>query len=165
MVQNYKHRILEWVDHHLALGIEKIIVFDNNSTDGMEKALQGFAPSVQVVDFPYQRLPGKHWNNVQRMALTLGVNMCSSAALWVGLLDADEFVGAPNGLLQTLRSYQQYPAASMGSVLVTNKGNRDTFNNHVLTQVPLFTDGKPKYNKVFLQEKPSFIATPHRYPE
>jgi len=56
MVRNEARYIREWVEFHSLLGVGRFIIFDNDSTDSLQAALNGTIAEVIVV-----RWPPKHW--------------------------------------------------------------------------------------------------------
>jgi hypothetical protein len=115
---------------------------------------------VRVIPLPYEPLYGEHWNNVQRMAFTLGRQLTNGT--WTGVFDVDEFV-AGRDLKKVLQENIYAPAICSDSVLVTNKERDRQFDNDVLVHA-IFTNDSPKYTKVFIREQCDFVSTPHDFP-
>lgn len=93
--RNEAHIIEEWVAHHLAIGVNRIHVFDHMSTDGTREKLDHIhtnEPNVTV----------QTWNPnsttaVQRLAYDQGlVLMTKEDVDWCAFIDADEFIGNGN---------------------------------------------------------------------
>jgi glycosyltransferase involved in cell wall biosynthesis len=88
--RNEEHIIEEWVAHHLAIGIERIHIFDNMSSDATRSKIEhihSVMPSVTV----------ETWNppsDVQRLAFNRGLEIMTSEGIdWCAFIDADEFIG------------------------------------------------------------------------
>lgn len=83
--------------HHLALGLERIVVVDNGSTDGTWELLQALSKRLPIVldrdDGPYRQ--AELVNDAVRRAAADGAD-------WVVPIDADEFFVAPRGLSTVL---------------------------------------------------------------
>jgi glycosyltransferase involved in cell wall biosynthesis len=82
--------IEEWIAHHLALGIERIHIFDNMSEDTTRARIEAIArqrPGVTV----------QSWNppsEPQKAAYAAGLEMMRAEGVeWCAFLDADEFIG------------------------------------------------------------------------
>ena len=93
MVKNEGHRIVEWINYHLSLGFEKIIVYLNNSTDGTAQIIESLGnPNIITVPFDYTAFPEWHYDNVQRIQLSLNSNILRKFSNWVCFTDIDEFI-------------------------------------------------------------------------
>jgi hypothetical protein len=83
----------ENIAHHLALGVDRIIVTDNGSTDGTKDILsdlaRGGAVAVAHEDGPFRQVEAAH-------AMVEEARDRYRAA-WVSAFDADEFVVPPDG--------------------------------------------------------------------
>ena len=82
--------IEEWIAHHLALGIERIHIFDNMSDDSTRariEAMSRHAPGVTV----------QSWNpptEPQKAGYAAGLELMRTEGVeWCAFLDADEFIG------------------------------------------------------------------------
>ncbi|MFC0266583.1 glycosyltransferase family 2 protein [Kushneria aurantia] len=95
----------EWIAHHLYLGFDDIIVYDNESTDNSEKILEKLGEALPVTRNP--------WNNreIRSPQLTAYNHfrlLHASQYDWVAFFDLDEFLVVRNGAsLKTVLS--QYP--------------------------------------------------------
>ena len=94
----------EWVGHHLALGVKKIIICDN-SYDGEEQPVEVLSDfilngQVEVLDFRNQ---GGDYN-VQDVAYNYVYRRYGSTFGWIGFLDIDEMVDGCDDLPQLLNS-------------------------------------------------------------
>ncbi len=78
---------VEWVDHYLKLGVDKIFIYDNNRVEDGEK----FADALQ-----YYIVAGlvevTTWDGLQKQAYEDFYNNRSEDFDWVGFFDFDEFV-------------------------------------------------------------------------
>jgi hypothetical protein len=97
--------------HHLALGLERVVVVDNGSTDGTWEALQALARRLPIDlerdEGPYRQ--AEMVNAAVRRAARDGAD-------WVMPLDSDEFFVAPRGLSTVLEE----TAAAVVEVGVVN---------------------------------------------
>lgn len=82
--------IEEWVAHHLALGIQRILIFDNGSQDQTRAKLTALAvqnPDITVLAWSPATAPA------QQAAFEAGLaQMRGEAVDWCAFLDADEFI-------------------------------------------------------------------------
>jgi hypothetical protein len=88
----------EWLAHHRTQGVERFYIIDNNSTDGCD--LQSFGPDVTVWKW-YARPSNNQQPGNQDAAYQSFLARVS--AQWVGIIDIDEFVFAPNERSSGLR--------------------------------------------------------------
>jgi hypothetical protein len=104
--------IEEWLCHHLAVGVQHFFLYDNGSTDGVERILDGYIDRglVTFVRFPMRGL--------QRDAYNHALRMFGSSSEWLAYVDIDEFLvpAADESVPEVLR---RFPDASQ--VLVSRK--------------------------------------------
>jgi hypothetical protein len=89
-VRDEADAIEEWVSHHLALGIERIHIFDNMSEDSTRAKIEAIALQVPGVTV-------QSWNpptEPQKAAYAAGLDLMRAEGIeWCAFLDADEFIG------------------------------------------------------------------------
>lgn len=105
--------VLEWLAHHLALGVSDALVFSNDCEDGTDALLEALAPAG-ITHVPMGAMGGKP---VQWRALKAAWAhpLAGSADWWLGL-DCDEFVNlrAPlTGLADVLDRVPQADALAL----------------------------------------------------
>ena len=92
----------EWVGHHLALGVKKIIICDN-SYDGEEQpveVLSDFVLNGQVEVLDFRNQGGDY--NVQDVAYNYVYRRYGSTFGWIGFLDIDEMIDGCDDIPQLL---------------------------------------------------------------
>ncbi len=80
--KNEEEYIIEWVEYHLSLGIDSILLFDNYS----EKPLKDF-----VDKYKKYNVHTFMWDGKQEEAQTHSLNY-NKDFRWIGLLDIDEYI-------------------------------------------------------------------------
>jgi glycosyltransferase involved in cell wall biosynthesis len=93
MIRNEADIVRLNLQYHLSLGVDRIIVIDNGSTDGTDEALQQISSRDARVSWYYDDgpfLPSAVITRLAREALRAGAD-------WVVPIDADEFWYAPAG--------------------------------------------------------------------
>ncbi len=86
IVKNEADYIEEWIRFHLIQGVEKIILYDNGSTDGTQEKIQPFVEAKQVVLIEY---PG---SKVQCDVYNDAIARFGAGFTYLAILDADEFL-------------------------------------------------------------------------
>lgn len=96
----------EWVEHYRKLGIDKIIIYDNNrkGEERFEDVLEDYKDFVQIIP----------WDGVQKHAYENCYNRFSNGYDWMGFLDFDEFVQTDGASIPELL------AATDADVMVLN---------------------------------------------
>lgn len=78
--------IKEWIEYHKLVGVEKFIIYDNESTDNMKEVLEPYIKSSEV---EYIYMPGRA---KQLDAYYDALKKYKSKAKLIGFIDLDEFV-------------------------------------------------------------------------
>ncbi len=173
MVKNYEKRILEWIEYHLKLGFSKIVVFSNNSTDRTVEVVEELDDDrAVVIPFNYTCFEGCIYDEIQRMAISIGSNAFKNGFRWTCLIDADEFVYIPDMHPMNIKAFlndkrfQKRRAVTMQSIVLTNKNKQDKIDNNII-DLCRFTEVKPLYTKTILNnqktKKDIFVKSPHRF--
>jgi hypothetical protein len=106
--------ILEWVAYHEIIGFDKIIVYDNGSSDGTSNVLLSLEKIGRIT---YVSWPSSHGTVPQQLAYNDALTRISTE--WVAFLDIDEFLLLKSHLCMTdfLRSF----SPSVGGIAVNWK--------------------------------------------
>lgn len=81
--------ILEWAAHYLALGFERIVVYDHDSTDGMSETLDALSRAAPVARVPW-RVPAHQ--SPQACAYDDAIARFGPKFEWLAFFDIDEFL-------------------------------------------------------------------------
>jgi len=100
MVKNEENYIKEWIDYHKLAGVDKFIIYDNNSTDNTKNILQPyiesgivdyyFYPKTQA-DFIKKNKKAEYWA-FQAYAYNQIIKKYRNTSKWIGFIDIDEFL-------------------------------------------------------------------------
>jgi len=143
MCRMYNFRLDEWINYHLNLGVDKIIIFNNTKNGApnnqgdqdndpdMSKVTNKYGDKVFIIDFPYKGLPGHHWNTLQSVSLFIGLHAMKTKAKYITFTDADEFITVVN---DDIRSFcaNNNKTFQLHSKFLTNKGDNDVIDNNIL---------------------------------
>lgn len=183
MCKDYSSRLEEWIEYNLKLGFSGIVIFDNDENKdtqinepltylqnklSISDICKKYNGQVWWVKFNYSPFKGNHYDNIQRIALHIGVNAFRNKCGKIALIDADEFIHIPNqsNIIEFLSNYKE-KTLTMQSNILTNKSTHDIIHNNIL-DLCLYI-GENKYTKTILDttqlEPMEFIVTPHSHPK
>lgn len=99
----------EWLAHHLNVGVEHIYVYDNNSSDDIERVIIPFIERGLVTYVPWPTVPASPSSN-NHFLTEFG-----PSSEWVAFFDADEVLSetTPGALLETLGAAGRAPAIAV----------------------------------------------------
>lgn len=118
IVKNEARYLREFILFYMAVGADRIYLYDNDSTDDLLKVLAPFLSSGYVV---YRRWPGR---TVQTGAYRDAVRRTRRRTKWLALIDADEFLFSPKGLLpEQLKAYENYPGVGVNWLMYGPNGH------------------------------------------
>lgn len=91
IVKNEGDYIEEWLGYHLLIGVDKFIIYDNDSTDNLKEILGSYIDKgiVDYVSYPGQLM--------QTKAYTDAINRYKDKTKYLGFIDIDEFIVVSNG--------------------------------------------------------------------
>lgn len=79
--------LLEWIAHHRLIGVERIVIYSNESDDGSDDLLARLA-TLGIID--YRIWPGVEGRSSQIAAYQDAIVRCETR--WIAFLDLDEFL-------------------------------------------------------------------------
>eukprot|EP01041_Mallomonas_annulata_P009903 gene9903-20598_t len=89
-VNNDSNRVFQWVLHHLLLGFSHLIIFDNDSKDGLKEALLPFT-NENLVELHHSN--STYGQSAQARCYIHALQLAKIAGVtWLALFDADEFL-------------------------------------------------------------------------
>ncbi|MCI8347592.1 MAG: glycosyltransferase family 92 protein [Bacilli bacterium] len=86
IVKNEEPYIIEWIEFHRLVGVNKFYIYDNESSDDLKKLLNPYIENGIVV---YQYVPGK---NMQNIVYADAIKKYKDESKYMGFIDIDEFV-------------------------------------------------------------------------
>ena len=100
MIKNEEAYIKEWIEYHKLVGVDKFIIYDNNSTDNTKKLLKPyiengdvdyyFYPKTQA-DFEKEDRKTEYWE-FQAHAYNNVIKNYKNKSKWIAFIDIDEFI-------------------------------------------------------------------------
>ena len=131
----------EWLDWHIALGVEKFYVYDNESTDSTKTVLEPYIQKgiVEYVYFPgYRRQLAAYDDCLKRHRFD---------TRWLAVIDMDEFI-VPlknRSIPEYLKDFEKFPVVEINWLCYGSSGEKtrrpgrvmDRFKRHSLPGHPL----------------------------
>ena len=112
--------LIEWVEHHLSIGIEHFILYDNNSVIPAKQTLEAYVRKgvVEVIDCPITNSP-------QLKAYTHCLYNMHGRTKWIAYIDLDEFIilKKHHDIHVFLADYDEYAGVCMNWVIYTANGH------------------------------------------
>lgn len=92
VVKNEGPYLKEWINHHLKLGVEKIVIIDNWSTDNTLEVLNDFISRDAVELRRTKKNEMSSFLQAEELHKVIAEMQKKRMFYWVGVLDPDEFV-------------------------------------------------------------------------
>ena len=87
---NEAQYIKEWIEFHLMVGVDRLFLYDNGSTDQYKSILQPYIDRQQIFLFPWATFLADV--SAQRLAYAHAVCNCPHTVNWLVFIDIDEFL-------------------------------------------------------------------------
>jgi hypothetical protein len=87
-VKNEAPYVKEWIEYHKLVGIEKFIIYDNESSDNLKEVLQPYIDSGEVA---YLFFTGNFLDFQEKIA-TEAIKEYRNKAKWIAVFDVDEYI-------------------------------------------------------------------------
>lgn len=162
IVKNEARYIAEWIEYHLMIGVERIVVYNNGSEDDLATACAPY-PQLHIIDWPIR-------GDQQRLAYQHYLTHLASGADWVAFIDADEFIcfRGPGTLADYLaQAAARHAALEMPWVIFDTNGHDQRPDGLVLEHYTRAHRVAPQQNVKSICQ-PSLvdhthIVSPHRF--
>ena len=86
ILKNEAPYLKEWLDYHLAAGVDHFYLYDNDSPDNQSEVVAPYVAAGLVDYFP---APGK---SMQHIVYTEAVKRCKFHCRYMAFIDGDEFI-------------------------------------------------------------------------
>lgn len=113
VLRNEGEYVREWLAFQKAVGVDHVVIYDNESTDGFQDRIRDHLASGFVEIIPWPHFAGKI--NFQQLGFAHAVSHMSGRTTWLALIDLDEFLYSTEGLKlsATLQRYEDLPALNV----------------------------------------------------
>lgn len=119
IIKNEAPYIAEWIEHHLAEGVDYFFLYDNESTDNLREVLRPYKPWVHTIDWPVH--PG------QKLAYSHALDNFGTCGDidWIAFIDADEFLYArtDKSIKEILSEYEHAGAVAVNWLMFGSNGH------------------------------------------
>jgi hypothetical protein len=165
IVRNEAEYIVEWLEYHLLMGIEKIYIYDNDSEDNLKEVItpyinEGivkyiFWPSKGLRCFEYN-VQKKEWgirsdwvNKIQHSAYQNAMKRLEDTAYWVAFIDIDEFLvpASKNTISETLMGFEGLPGVAVNWLTYGYGGQIEKNDGLVIERFKSHSDQNIQFNR------------------
>lgn len=132
LIFNNESRFLkEWLDYHLAIGVDHFYLYNNNSTDDYMSVLHEYIKKdiVTLIQWPH--------NQAQMAAYKNCYEKFRTECNWISFIDADEFICLKEkwNIIDWLKGFSKYPAINIQWLVFGTGGHlKHDFSKNVLEQ-------------------------------
>lgn len=117
--KNEERYIDEWVQYYIwGLGFDKVVVYDNSTTNSLQYLIDKYAPLVDVIFFPQKQPQLDAYNDCLK-------KYKDNPTAWIAFFDVDEYlVLKKHRTIQSfLKDYKGHPAVVINWVFFGNSGH------------------------------------------
>lgn len=163
IVRNEHHYIQEWVNYHLLMGAEKIIIYDNESHPPLKEKLRKEPDQEKVIIIPAKG------SEAQIPAYNHCLQEYGKTSRWMAFIDADEFLfpRKNDDLRLLLTEYEQHGGLGVHWVEYGSSGHinqpRGTQIDSYLYRFPLQYPKNLHIKSIVQPEKVQKAFNPHQF--
>jgi hypothetical protein len=135
--------IVEWLEYHLLVGVEKFYIYDNGSTDNLHELL---APYIKAGIVEYIYFPGK----LRHLpAYNEAVRHLEDTSFWIAFIDMDEFIVPveKKTIPEFLRDFEDAPGIEINWVLYGSGGHKEKTDGLVMERFKDHDHWDTHYNR------------------
>lgn len=126
MLRNDGRFLNEWIEFHRLVGVQKFVLFDNNSTDDSRSVLEPYIAEGVVTLYALPRFKNERETVIEMKtrAYSACVDLYRDRARWIAFLDLDEFLYPKHSdsLPEFLREFEAHPALAVHWVMFSTSG-------------------------------------------
>lgn len=134
IVKNEARFINEFVAFHQMVGVDHMLIYDDESVDNLQSVLESHIIEGFVTLIPWPRFVSNR--NNQFLAYQHALALMRGKCTWLAMIDADEFLFAPESgdLKDELRRLERYPAVGVFSRTFGTSKIKEVPGNALVTQ-------------------------------
>ena len=165
IAKNEDHYFIEWIEHHLQIGVSCFYIYDNESTIPIANTLSTY---VQKGIVKVQYFPG---SKMQMMAHKHCLANFGRECQWIAFIDVDEFIVPKmqtGNLVEFLNSYKRFGGLGIHWRVFGSNGHLERPKGSQIesyTKRSLLTEGMNRHIKSIVQPKhvKSVPKDPHHF--
>ena len=160
MYRDHAVYLREWIEFHRLVGVERFILYDNESSDDHREVLGPYVEQdiVVVHDWPTPASVerGVPWGLIGAFDNCLAMHRDDSR--WIAFIDIDEFLFSPEGVEvpDVLRDYEEYSGVSITRLDFGTSGHREKPDGLVIESYlhrRSYADGELEWTKSIVDPK------------
>ena len=128
VVKNEVPYIVEWIEYHLLVGVQKFIIYDNESTDNLRECLEPYIKNdiVEYIFFPGIRQQLNSYNDA--------IRRYRYSSFWFAFIDIDEFLLPVTNetISDFLKNFEDMPGIEVNQIIYGSSENTKKTNNLVM---------------------------------
>jgi hypothetical protein len=165
IVRNEASYIVEWIEYHLLLGVEKIYLYDNESDDNLKEVI---APYIDMGLVEYTFWPSKglrcfaydaqknNWvlqrdwvAKIQLSAYQDAIKRLENKTYWIALIDIDEFIvpTIKKTISETLADFENLPGVAINWLTYGHGGHIEKTEEMVIERFKSHSDQNLPFNR------------------
>ena len=120
MFKNEAEYLREWIEFHRLVGVEKFVLYNNESSDDYERVLHPYVESGVVTLYD---IPG--WPVRMKTPYNACLQAYRSRAKWIAFIDLDEFLypTQDDTLQECLQRFEAYPGLAVHWIMFNSSGH------------------------------------------
>lgn len=140
----------EWLDYHLAIGIDHFYLYDNNSTDNYKEIIQSYLDKgiITLYDWSYEQAQAKCYQHC--------LEKHREESNWIGYIDADEFVcpRIETDIKNWIKKFDKFPSVMIYWLQFGSSGIiKHDYSKNVIEQYTSCMDHFWNYGKCFVNTR------------
>jgi hypothetical protein len=160
MIKDEASYIVEWLEYHLLVGVDKFFIYDNESKDNLKEVL---APYIKEGIVEYSFFPGK----LQQIPIyNDAIKRYRFSSFWLAFIDVDEFIVpvVSKTIPDFLHEFEGKPGVEINWVLYGSGGHQKKTDGLVLEKFKCHDEWDSRYNhtvKSIVNPRCVFFMTAH----
>jgi len=162
IVAIYKNEpdLIEWIEYHKLVGVERFYLYDNESTDNSKDLLQPYIDKGEVV---YHYIAGKC---KQMPVYQDAIYHYKNETNWLAIIDLDEYIVPveKNNISEILSDYKDYPALSINWIIFDSNNLKERPNKLAIEAYTNINKNMPEnrhIKSIVNPKKVKFVPNPH----
>jgi len=129
VAKDFPQVVREWADYHLAIGFQKIYIFDSDNPNPAGMILQDLIDAGKVEYFNMPRVNPRTVPVMQVRVYNIAIQHLKKKHTWIGFWDIDEFLAIIDPSITSLKDYlkefEDYGGLVVNWRLMGNSGRRE----------------------------------------